>query len=40
MSADGRAFVDTNVLAYSYDTATEAKRAVVFVGRQWLGPAT
>ena len=28
MSADGRAFVDTNVLAYSYDTATEAKRAV------------
>jgi predicted nucleic acid-binding protein len=27
MSADGRAFVDTNVIAYAYDTASPAKRA-------------
>ena len=26
MSAEGRAFVDTNVIAYAYDTATEVKR--------------
>jgi predicted nucleic acid-binding protein len=26
MSAEGRAFVDTNVIAYAYDTASEVKR--------------
>lgn len=27
MSADGRSFVDTNVVAYAYDAASEVKRA-------------
>ena len=37
MSADGRAFVDTNVLVYAHDTSAGAKRsaAAVLVAELW-----
>lgn len=37
MSADGRAFVDTNVLVYAHDTSAGPKRdiAVALVGQLW-----